>query len=333
MVTSISRSAHGSPRLPNFFILGAPKAGTTALHVALSMHPQIFLPAVKEPKYFLCNDLPPRRATQRGPGDAHSAREWVWRRARYEALFADAPAGALIGESTPFYLSDTAAQYRIRAAVPGARLLAVLRDPVDRAYSNWMHLWSDGLETLPTLREAVAAEPERIASGYAPFWHYRRLGLYGEQLDHLCTVFPREQILVLRYRDLVDSPTETLDRVCRFLGVETGLLGYAAAQNARPYVSDDERRRWLSRVVRGGARLGQFAPPRVWRGVESRVLRVLHAGGGARPPLDPADRQALAATFAADVRLLEQVTGGDFGDWLTGSGRGAFARGPAGGRD
>ena len=77
--------------LPDFLIIGAPKAGTTALHRALLPHPELFLSPVKEPKFFLCAGAPP--AGQRGPGDAHSAQEWIWRRDEYEALFAGAPDG------------------------------------------------------------------------------------------------------------------------------------------------------------------------------------------------------------------------------------------------
>jgi Sulfotransferase family len=117
---------------PDFFVIGAPKAGTTASHDALARHPELFLPAVKEPKFFLCAQRPPPRSGQRGPGDAHSAREWMWRPDQYRALFDVAPPGRLRGESTPFYLSDFQAQARIRRAVPHARLIVVLRDPVDR---------------------------------------------------------------------------------------------------------------------------------------------------------------------------------------------------------
>jgi hypothetical protein len=145
--------------LPDFLLIGAPKAGTTALHAALKAHPALFLPAVKEPKFFLRDGRRPPRQT--GPGDAHSAREWVWRRDRYEALFAGAPPGALTGESTPLYLYDRRAHERLRRTVPDAKLVALLRDPVDRAHSNWLHLWSDGLEPIGDFVEACRAEDER----------------------------------------------------------------------------------------------------------------------------------------------------------------------------
>src|SRR5215469_12290659 len=166
--------------LPDFFVAGAPKAGTTALHAALARHPSLHLSAVKEPKFFLTDGPPP---AQGGPGDARTYREHVWRRADYEALFDTAPAGTLRGESTPFYLYNFAAQQRIRALIPAARLIAVLRDPVERAHSNWAHLWSAGLEPIGDFVLACAEEPRRIEAGWASFWHYTALGQYGEQLE------------------------------------------------------------------------------------------------------------------------------------------------------
>jgi hypothetical protein len=98
-----SKGNAGQSRLTDFLIIGAPKAGITALHAALAGHPELYLSRVKEPKYYMCGDSPP--PSYMGPGDAHSNREWVWQRARYQALFAEAPPDALCGESTPFYLS------------------------------------------------------------------------------------------------------------------------------------------------------------------------------------------------------------------------------------
>ena len=114
--------------LPDFLVIGAPKAGTTALHAALAAHPGLYMSAIKEPKFFLTDGPPPARGG--GPGDVQTYREHIWRRADYEALFADAPAGALRGESTPFYLYDRQAQRRIRALIPRARLIVILRPRV-----------------------------------------------------------------------------------------------------------------------------------------------------------------------------------------------------------
>ena len=223
-------------RPPDFFLIGAPKAGTSALHSALSQHPGLFLSRIKEPKYYMCGDSPP--PAYRGPGDAHSNLEWVWQRERYLDLFEPAPNGGLSGESTPFYLYNRDARRRLASDAPEAKLIAVLRDPVDRAYSNWMHLWMDGLEPQRDIVEAVRREQRRIDAGWAPFWHYQGLGMYGRQVADLYDQFPEQQILILRYKQLVDSPTAVLDRVFRFLGVEPTHVESIPRDNSRVFVRD-----------------------------------------------------------------------------------------------
>jgi hypothetical protein len=311
--------------LPQFVIAGAPKAGTTALHAALATHPGLYLSPVKEPKYYLTDGRPPPRSGQRGPGDAHSAGEWVWRRADYLALFRGAPAGAVRGESTPFYLYDRSAQARLAADVPDVRVVVVVRDPVDRAYSNWAHLRADGLEPEADFGRAVRLEEERIAAGWAPFWHYRGLGRYGEQLRDLFRHVPRERVCLLRYRQLVDSPRETLDRVSAFLGVAAGVAHTAPPENVKPFVADTPRYRALSRVARAGAALGAYAPPQVWRQVSRPLLAALHAGRSPRPTLPTEVRREVLAPLLPDIALLEELTGESFADWKGDTGRGDFS--------
>jgi hypothetical protein len=299
--------------LPDFLIIGAPKAGTTALHAALAAHPGLFMTAIKEPKFFLSDGPPPDRG---GPGDALTYREHVWRRADYEALFDAAPAGVPRGESTPLYLYDRAAIDRIRALIPGARLIVILRDPVERAHSNWTHLWSAGLEPVGDFLSACAQEDRRVAAGWASFWHYTRVGRYGEQLEHLFEVFPREQVLVFRYRDLVDRPAATLDRICAFLGVETGVLTEIPRQNVTAHPEPTLTHRALSALARAGDAAGRVLPAAAAAAVTRRLEGFLQRGGRERQPLSWEQRQAILPTFADDIRRLERVLGEDFGDWL-----------------
>ena len=310
--------------LPQFVIAGAPKAGTTALHAALATHPGLYLSPVKEPKFYLTDGRPPPRNGQRGPGDAHSAQEWIWRRVDYEALFAGAPAGTVRGESTPFYLYDRAAQRRLVADVPDVKVVVVVRDPVDRAHSNWAHLRADGLEPVADFLAGVRLEEQRIAAGWAPFWHYRGLSSYGAQLRDLYALVPRERVLLLRYRQLVDTPTETLDRVSAFLGVEPGVAHTVAPENVKPFVADTPRYRLLARVTRAGAALGAAAPPQVWRQVSRPLIAAMHAGRTPRPALPVEVRREVLAPLLPDVDLLEELTGESFADWKGDTGRGDF---------
>ena len=299
--------------LPDFLVIGAPKAGTTALHAALAGHPDLYMSPVKEPKFFLTDGPPPTRG---GPGDAQTYREHVWRRADYEALFAAAPEGSLRGESTPFYLHDRDAQLRIRALIPEVKMIALLRDPVERAHSNWTHLWSAGLEPIGDVVEACAAEPQRIAAGWAAFWRYVELGRYGEQLQHLYKIFPRHRILVLRYRRIHAEPAAALDRICEFLGVRTGVIDSIPRENVTNHVADSSSARALRQVLRAGSHVGRHLPLPVRRLARGPLLAALHRERRPRQPLTWEDRRRLIPYFAEDVALLEELIGEDFGDWL-----------------
>jgi Sulfotransferase family len=299
--------------LPDFFIAGAPKAGTTALHAALARHQALYMSAVKEPKFFLTDGPPPARG---GPGDVQTYREHVWRRKDYEALFDPAPAGVLRGESTPFYLYNWAAQRRIRALIPGAKIIVILRDPVERAHSNWTHLWSAGLDPVGDVVRACAEEDHRIAAGWADFWHYTALGRYGEQLEHLYTVFPGEQVMVFRYRALVENPAGVLDRICAFLGVPTGVLTEVPRENVTAHPHLTLRHRALSQALRVGTTASAILPGRTQATMTSLLERRLQQDAPPRRPLTWEQRQALIPRFEADIRLLEDITGEDFGDWL-----------------
>jgi hypothetical protein len=268
---------------PDFIVIGAPKAGTTALHVALTQHPEVRMSQPKEPKYWLCDDAPP--PAYGGPGDAHSQQEWLWRREDYERLFADPVEGVVQGESTPFYLWQRAAHRRIAEGLPDVKLIAVVRDPIDRAYSNWMHLWSDGLEPVADFEQAFALQDRRVADGWAPFWRYRDLGRYGAQLAHLRRFVDPERVLVLRYRSIVDDPAAAVDRTCRFLGITPGLVDSIPRDNSHPFVEPGWRPRLLGPVVRTGAALGQFVPPQVWRRASTPLIAQLTGSAAAHRPL------------------------------------------------
>jgi Sulfotransferase family len=302
--------------LPDFLVAGAPKAGTTALHVALARHPQLYLSRVKEPKFFLTDGRP---RAQGGPGDAKTLREQVWQRDKYEALFAGAPPGSLLGESTSLYLQDPDALQRIRTAIPDVRIIALLRDPIDRAHSNWAHLWSAGLEPEHDFVKACLLEQRRTAAGWAAFWRYLSLGKYGEQLDQLWSLFPREQTLVLRYRELRESPAETLDLITGFLGVQTGVVTETTAENVTTHASRSPVNQTVARVLRAGASLEATLPGALGKGVapaNKLLSRHLQREQRVREPLTAEQRAALIPEFTEDLQLLEQVTGESFSDWL-----------------
>lgn len=311
--------------MPHFLVIGAPKAGTTALHDALASHPSLYASPVKEPKYFLTANERPNRAEQRGPGDAHSAREWVWRHDSYEQLFRDAPDGALRFESTPFYLWSKPSHARV-AATLGAdvKLIAVIRDPIDRAFSNWSHLRADGLEPESDFVAACAAEPQRVAAGWAPFWRYLELGRYGEQFQHLFEHVDRSNVRVIRYRHLIDEPQQTLDGITEFLGVQPGIVTALPDSNVGRWSPHGRVNAALRRAVCVGATLGAYAHPHLWRQAQRPLLAALQRGDHPRPRVSPEQRAELVELFIDDNELLCDVLQTDYSDWLSLEGRGMY---------
>jgi hypothetical protein len=204
------------------------------------------------------------------------------------------------------------------------KLVAVVRDPIDRAYSNWMHLWSDGLERESDFERAFVSQQRRVDAGWAPFWRYQDLGLYGEQLLHLYKYVDPARVLVIRYRDIVEEPAATVDQVCRFLGIAESHVASIPRDNSRSYAEPGWRPAVFGPVVRVGAWLGQFAPPEVWRAASVPIMARLSSGDSHRPKLSPEARARLVPRFEEDIALLSELTGEDFSLWLSEESRGSF---------
>ena len=269
---------------------------------------------IKEPKFFLTDEAAP--IARGGPGDARTIREQVWRRADYEALFDAAPPGTLKGESTTLYLHDHQAHRRIRGLIPQAKLIAVLRDPVDRAHSNWTHLRSAGLEPEADFLKACALEDARKEKGWAPFWRYLEQGRYGEHLEHLLSVFPEDQVLVLLYRDYRDNPTKTVDTVCTFLGVSTGVVTEVPTENVTVASSHSTVNDVLRRVIRLADEVDHHLPFGLGNVVKVPATALLQREQRTRPALTAQQRELLIPQVEADIRLLESLTGRSFSHWL-----------------
>ena len=207
---------------PNFMIIGAAKAGTTSLYHYLRQHPQIYMTPTKETNYFALVGHPLDYA---GPGDQdYITRFSVTTPEGYAAQFAGVQGERAIGEASPLYLYDAQTPGRLKAAVPDVRLVAVLREPVTRAYSAFSHLVRDGREPAASFAEALALEDERIAAGWEHIWHYTRMGRYAEQLRRYQALFAPEQLRVYLHDDLLRRPDWVMQDLLNFLEVDPSAL-------------------------------------------------------------------------------------------------------------
>jgi hypothetical protein len=228
-----------SRRLPDFIIGGAPRSGTTWLYMLLDRHPQIYMakPMKPEPKFFLVDHLYEQ-------GIEHYARTW----------FGDVPAARVAGEKSTDYLESATAAARIHQHLPDVKLVFILREPVERAFSNYLWTRMNGLET-ETFQRALELEEERERTlperlKFARPYAYVSRGLYAELLEPYIARFPREQMLILKFEDLVADPRSVATALHTFLGVEERPEDAAGLGTINPSQKvetlDEATRRWLA---------------------------------------------------------------------------------------
>jgi len=290
--------------VPNFFIIGAAKAGTTALYWHLAEHPQVFMAEIKETNFFAYEPDERGRPVYGDPRLHHfpvrSLRE-------YEALFARAHASA-VGEASPIYLEAPSAAARIQSMCPHARIICALRHPVERAYSDYlMFLRNQGMSFEP--QRDFSPEAEWLQPGS----HWMRTSCYHEPLQRYFAVFPRRQIHVLLFDDLCRDPLATVQGIYRFLGVADDFVPNLETPHN---VGGLPAHMWLERLFHLGAnvrrRLEPLLPRRFTDG-----LRRLRAANMQRAPQLPAELQArLTEHFADDIERTSRLIGRPLDAWL-----------------
>lgn len=207
---------------PNFVVIGSSRSGTTSLYHHLKEHPQVYVTPVLEPRFFAFegDDL-----DYRGPGDHLLKERVVTRAADYTALFEDVIAETAIGEVSPAYLSSASAPHRIRHYAPNAKIIAILRNPVERAISSFRLEQLEGFEMAPSLTVALDLEQQRRSAHWSYVWRYGYRGMYYTHLRRYFDLFPRDQIKVLRYQDWDNNDgVDLLREVFGFLGVNDRVL-------------------------------------------------------------------------------------------------------------
>jgi hypothetical protein len=296
--------------LPTFLVIGAPKCGTTSLYHYLSQHPRICMSEEKEP-YFFCytND----ELAFGGPGAQGFADSIISDLDRYRALFDMAGRHEAIGEATPFYLYCPKAARRIKGLIPDVRLVAVLKNPVDRAFSHYLHFRLRYVEPLESFAAALDAEARRIEENWGPGYHYKQVGFYGAQLRRYFALFDRDQIKVLLQTDLSRSPMSVVQDCFDFLGVERGV---SLSTSMRYNVTGLPRNPALHAILTKPSRLKQLLatllPSRVRRQAKERV----RGWNLAKPEVPREVRSRLTAEYREDILELQDLIGRDLSGWL-----------------
>jgi hypothetical protein len=305
--------------LPNFFIIGAAKCGTTALYHYLDQHPQIFMSPFKEPKFFA---LEGEKPDFRGPADRWGINRCPFTDIEaYLALFRDASGEKVLGEASTLYLYSRKAPERISNRVPDAKLVAVLRNPVERAYSAFLHMVRDSREPLSDFAQALGAEDARIADNWGPVYHYRRRGYYYPQLRRYFDRFDRDQIQVYLYEDLKSNPAGMARSIFGFLGVDDAFTPDVSAELNVSGIPKNENLQALYLLLRKPnplrAALRPLFPARVRSRMRKRALAGIRKRNVAKPPqMSPEIRAELTEAYREDILKLQDLLQRDLSGWL-----------------
>lgn len=296
-------------RRPDFFIVGAPKCGTTAMYQYLRSHPDLFLPETKELRYF-GSDLVVRGFPDRGLDE-------------YLDYFASATSDQLVGTAYVWYLYSATAAAEIASFAPAARIIAMIRRPADMLYSLHSEHLSNGNEDIRRFEDALAAEPERRAGARIPPHAHLPQGLlysevprYAEQLERYFAAFGRDRVHVVLYDDFAGDTAASYRETLRFLGVRDDVVPPLEVVNPNKRVRSETLRHFLARPPNlPRAIIRATVPQRVRQMLFERVKR-LNLSTPPRAPLSGETRQQLDDLFRPEVARLGRLLGQDLGHWV-----------------
>jgi hypothetical protein len=307
--------------MPNFFIVGAQKAGTTSLYHYLNQHPQVYMSPIKEP-FFFDHEMGSKGEVVRREFEGHRQPPRFTSIEEYSALFEGASGEKAIGEATPLYIYAPGTAERLERYVPGAKSIALLRNPADRAYSAFLYALRMGVEPLTDFAQALREEPLRMRNGWHYIFHYRSRGLYYQQLKSYYEVFGRERLAVWLYEDMREDPASVAQSVFRFLEVDdTFAPDTSSTYNPAGVPASGSARAAIKATNRAVGVLRRSLPPtssilpfafKMRRAVHSLVLTK-------PPPIDPELREELIAGYKEDVLRLQELIGRDLSAWLESS--------------
>jgi hypothetical protein len=294
-------------RKPDFFIVGAAKSGTTSLYNYITQHPNIFMPVEKEPFFF-------------GDWRPSASREDL---ERYLRLFEDVPTDTLVGEASSTYLYLESAAREIKHFQPYAKIIIVLRNPVDRAYSQyWHHVRQELVSS--SFEEELEEEEKRLQEGWRGFYpgeeppsYYIKSGHYAEQVARFLKVFGSDSVRIYLFEDLVTDAEGVCRDVFSFLGVNPD----QPVDVRRIYnVSGPVRNALLGRLITRRLRIKEVIKrvvPISWL----RLVRewVLQRNVARVPEMRPETRRRLQELFREDVVYIQELTGRDLSHWLGGT--------------
>lgn len=297
--------------LPNFLIIGAMKSGTTSLYNYLKQHPEIYMSPVKEPRFFALEmePKPPGPVRQPGPGFSEVRDLEI-----YQSLFDGVTTETAYGEASPLYIYHPTAPERIHHHIPDVKIIAILRNPTERAFSHYLHICRIGKEPITNFAEAIATEPQRLKENWSELWHYRRRGRYGEQLQRYFDRFDRSQIRVYLNEDLNTNPQAVFQDAFQFLGVDDQFVVNTTRRHnsAKKLPKNKVIHSFLTQQNPLKSLLKPLLPDRY----RQQLRHQINQQNLVVPTLSQDMREQLTAWYREDILALQRLIQRDLSTWL-----------------
>jgi hypothetical protein len=294
-------------RQPDFFIVGAPKCGTTAMNGYLRQHPHIFMPERKDISYF--------------GSDLKFGRYRISRK-EYLSLFQGANGASRIGESSVWYLYSRTAAEEIKCFAPDADIIVMLRNPVDMLYAQHSQFLYNCNEDIADFEKALEAETERKQgrciprqSQFVEGLFYRETVKYAEQLKRYFEVFGREKIHVILYDDFKRDTAKIYKHTLAFLGVDQSFQPVFQVINPNKTLRSRRLQKFLVAPPSLLTKIYQRVTPKFLQGRMLKRLKRLNTQHTNRPALDPALKRRLQGEFLPEIEQLSDLLGRDLSSW------------------
>ncbi len=299
--------------LPTFLFIGTGKAGSTSVYYYLNEHPEIFMSPIKETNFFSYEGGRPNFS---GPGDLKSLahKTTITTIQEYQKNFQGVNNEKAIGEVSPSYLYIPEAPQRIKKYIPDIKMIVILRNPVDRAYSNFQHRSSLNLEPLTDFSQVIAEEKIRIKNNWAPTWHYLQQGFYYEQLKRYFDLFDRQQLKIYLFEDWLSDKLSLIQDIFKFIGVDNTftpnmITKYNISGKPKSLALHD----FLTNQNSLKTILKQVIPKNVYSQLSSNIQR---ANLQRLPKLSSQVRHQLNQLYEQDVLKLQALIDRDLSSWL-----------------
>lgn len=301
-------------KMPNFLVIGAAKAGTTSLCYYLEQHPQIYMSPIKEPFFF---SFAGEELNFQGPGDRAVYQPAVTNLENYQTLFQSVADELAIGEGSTLYLYTPKAIEQIKKYVPDAKLIVVLRNPIDRAFSNFLHKVRDHLEPISDFQLAYREEKNRMLKGWSPSWHYINMGFYYQQIKPYFEQFGSKQIKVYLYEDFKHHLPDLLVDIFKFLQVDPNFMpdintrlneGAGVPKNKFIYQLLSKNNPIFSAC--------KSLIPQPFHQSMIHTIQTVRKQNMVQPQLSPQARNELKEIYREDILQLQTLIQRDLSHWL-----------------